>query len=404
MSDIAEVKELFTDTQKTIEALRADVDGLKGKSADYIDSDRQKKMEDDLAAKFEAEQKAAMDRIEALETAQSRPKGAKNGAGEPEKKAFDDYLRKGIEADELKSMSTQVNADGGYMVQPDMEAGIRARLRRSSPVRAVANVVSLEGNSYDILIDREDAGAEWAGERAARNDTGTPTINRISIALHELSALPKVTQRLLDNATFDIESWLTGYVGDKFARTEATAFVSGDGNDRPKGFLSYGKSADADADRAVETLQYRATGASGAFASAGAANVLVHTFYDLQGAYQAGASWMMKNTTAANVATLQDGQGAYLLQGMMNAEGQFVRTIMGRPVYMADDMPAIGANSYSIAVGDFASGYTIVDGKAVTVLRDPFTAKPNVLFYTTKRVGGGLVEADAIKLIKFGTS
>lgn len=403
MSDIEEVKGIFTETQKTLEALRSDVDDLKGKSADYVDTDRQEKMKADLAGQFAAEQKAIADRLDGIETAVNRPGGAstKSERDETYAKAFNDYMRKGAEADELKAMSTQVNADGGYMVEAQMEAGIRQRRRRTSPVRAVANVVSLEGNSYDILIERGDAGAEWAGERASRDETGTPTINRISIALHELSALPKISQRMLDNATFDVEGWLTGYVADKFARTEATAFVSGDGVDKPKGFLSYGKSTAADDSRAVQSLQYRITGAAGAFAASSPADVLVRTFYDLQGEYQANASWMMKSTTAAECAVLKDGDGSYLVRGMFNADGVFVRTIQGRPMYMAEDMPAIADNAYAIAVGDFNAGYTIVDGKSVTVLRDPYSAKPHVLFYTTARVGGGLTEADAIKLIQF---
>lgn len=401
-----ETKEAFDGVEKLLHDIRADVDDLKGKSADFIDADRQEKMKAELAAKLDAEQKAREElqtRLDGIETAVNRPDGAstKSERDETYAKAFNDYMRKGAEADELKAMSTQVNADGGYMVEAQMEAGIRARLRRTSPVRAVANVVSLEGNSYDILVERGDAGAEWAGERASRNETDTPTINRISIALHELSALPKISQRMLDNATFDVEGWLTGYVADKFARTEATAFVSGDGVNKPKGFLSYGKSTAADDSRAVETLQYRITGAAGAFAASNPADVLVRTFYDLQGEYQANASWMMKSTTAAECAVLKDGDGAYLVRGMFNADGVFVRTIQGRPMYMAEDMPAIADNAYAIAVGDFNAGYTIVDGKSVTVLRDPYSAKPHVLFYTTARVGGGLVEADAIKLIQF---
>ena len=238
MSDLEEVKGMFTKTQETIQALRSDVDALKGKADDYVDLDRQEKMKADLASMFEAEQKATLERVEALETAHNRPGAGKSDADAPEAKAFNDYLRKGVEAEELKSMSTQVSADGGYLVAPQMEAGIRERLRRTSPIRQVANVVSLDGNSYDILVERGDAGAEWAGERATRNETTTPTINRISIALHELSAMPRVTQRLLDNSTYDVEGWLTGYVADKFARTEATAFISGDGVNKPKGFLS----------------------------------------------------------------------------------------------------------------------------------------------------------------------
>jgi HK97 family phage major capsid protein len=405
MSDITEVKSLFEDTQKTLQAVRDDVEQLKGKSSDFVDEARRAKMEADLAAKFEAEQKAVNDRIDAIETAANRPGGAGKGADEGKQaKLFDGYLRKGAEPEEFKAMATSTQADGGFMVPDQMEAGIRQRLRRTSPVRAVANVVTFSGGDYEVLVERGDAGFEWAGERSTRTETDTPTINRVKISLHELSALPKVSQRLLDNAAYDVEGWLTGYVADRFARAEATSFISGDGVNKPKGFLSYAKATGADDSRAVETLQYRATGAAGAFATTGPADVLIKTFYDLQGGYQANASWMMKNTTMAAVATLKDGDGAYLLQSMLNTDGAFVRQIQGRPAFIADDMPEIATDAYSIAVGDFSAGYTIIDNGAVTVLRDPFSAKPNVLFYTTKRVGGGLVEADAIKLIKFGTS
>lgn len=405
MSDFAEVKALFEKEQATVQALRDEVRILEGRQRDYIDNDRLAKAHADLAAQITAMEAKQAARMDDLESAINRP-GAPTGGGKADgyKAAFGDYLRKGHEADELKAMSTQSAPDGGFMVADGMEAGIRERIRRTSPVRQVANVVSFSGGAYQVLTERGDAGYEWAGERESRSETTTPTINRINITAHELSALPKVSQRLLDTADYDVEGWLTGYVADVFSRAEATAFVAGDGQDKPKGFLSYATSDAADATRANEAIQYRATGASGAFNGTDPANVLVQTFYDLQGAYQANATWMAKNTTAAAIATLKDGQGAYLVQSMLNSDGSMVRTIMGRPLAIADDMPAIGANSLSIAVGDFARGYTIVDGKAVTVLRDPFSAKPNVLFYTTKRVGGGVTEFDAIKLIKFGTS
>jgi HK97 family phage major capsid protein len=403
MSDIQEVKDLFSETQKTLTALRSDVEDLQGKTADFLDESRQEKMREELAKRFEAEQKAMQDRVAAVETAVNRP-GVVGEKEEGEEKHFLDYLRSGVETPELKAMSTSTNADGGYVVTDGMETGIRKRLRRSGSLRSLANVVSFAGGSYDVLLERGDAGYEWAGEKGSRGETDTPTINRVSIPLHELSALPKVTQRILDNADFDIESWMTGYVADRFRRAEETAFISGDGVDKPKGILSYDVSTDTDDSRAANTLQYKATGASGTFNGADPANIFITTFYELQSAYGANATWLMKNTTAAATAVLQDGDGAYLLGSMLNSDGSIVRTIQGRPVELADDMPAMGANSYSIAVGDFEAGYTIVDGKAVTILRDPYSAKPYVLFYTTKRVGGGLVEADAIKLIKFGES
>lgn len=405
MSDIAEVKELFAATQRVAEEAKAKAEDLSKKSADFIDRDAFKKMQDDLAAKMaamDAKQAEMKAKADALETAISRP-GKVEGAAEASTKAFREYLAKGIETAEFKAMSTNVAGDGGYLVPDAMRAGIQQRLRLSSPVRAVANVVSFIGNSYDVLVERGDAGVEWAGETSARNETDTPTINRIAISLHELSAMPKVTQRILDNASFDIEGWLTGYVSDKFARAEATAFVSGNGNTQPKGFLSYSSSTSDDASRAAETLQYRPTGSPGAFDGTSPADVLVRTFYDLQGLYQANAVWMARSATMATIAVMKDASG-YLLREILNADGALTRTIQGRPAVIAEDMPAIGANSLSIAVGDFGAGYTIVENPGITVLRDPFSAKPNVLFYTTKRVGGGVTDFDAIKLIKFAAS
>ncbi|WP_138423713.1 phage major capsid protein [Maritimibacter alexandrii] len=401
-----EIKELFSDTQKTVEALRSDVEGLKGKSADYVDNQKFDKMKADIAAGLEAEQKSMMERLEKVETAGNRP-GAPGGPDEAKDAAYNasfvDYLRKGEEGPELKSMATNTAEGGGFMVSPTIRAGIQTRHRRTSPIRMLATVEQFSGASYDVLIDRDDLGYEWAGETGSRSETNTPTVNRISIVLHELSAMPKVSQRMLDVADFDIESWLVGKISDKFARAEATAFVSGNGVNMPKGFLAYDVATDADADRAAGKLQYRATGAAGDFAASAPADVLTRTFYDLQGVYQANASWLMKNTVAADVAVLKDGADQYLLQSMLNTDGQIVRTVQGRPMYVADDMPAKGAGSLSIAVGDF-TGYTIADNTNVVILRDPFSAKPNVLFYATKRVGGGITDFDAIKVIKFATS
>jgi HK97 family phage major capsid protein len=407
MSDIEEVKKLFADTQRVAEAAKSQSDDLAKKSADFVDQATLKNMQNDLAAKMSAMdvlQRALQSKTEALETAIARPGKVDGNEPSPEAKAFRDYLAKGVfPADERKDMLTGSNPDGGYLVPDVMRAGIQKRLRLTSPVRAVANVVSFVGGTYDVIVERGDAGSGWVAETASRSETTTPTLNRISIALHELAAMPKVSQRLLDNTSFDIEGWLTGYVADKFARDEATAFISGNGVARPKGFLSYSSATTVDASRADETLQYRITGTSGAFDATNPADVLVRTFYDLNPGYQANAAWMMANSTMALVAVMKDANG-YLLREILNGDGSLVRTIQGRPAYSAEDMPAIAANSFSIALGDFSMGYTIVENPGMTILRDPFSAKPNVLFYTTKRVGGGVSDFDAIKLIKFGTS
>lgn len=408
MNDMTEIKTLFDDTQRVAQAAKDKAEEIAKKSADYVDQDTLKKMKAELAEKIDAQDKLQADlkaRLDEVEIKGNRPGAPFGKDASPEAKAFDAYLRKGVEpGPEQKAMSTQVSGDGGYMAPATLADGVQKRLRRTSPVRQVARVINLDGGgSYDLLVERGDAGFSWAGETQTRTETDTPTINRISIPLHELSAMPKASQRLLDTASFDVEGWLTAYVADKFMRAEATAFVSGSGVNRPKGFLAYATSATADDTRLPETLQYRATGVDGAFAAApNAADALVKLFYDLQPAYMVNASWMLKNTTMAEVAVMKDGDGAFLLREMLNGDGTLVRTIQGRPAFAAEDMPAIASNSLGIAVGDFEAGYTIVEGTGLTVLRDPYSAKPHVMFYTTKRVGGGVTDFDAIKFLKFG--
>jgi len=407
MSAIEEIKEAFAATEKTVADTRAIVDEMKGKQDDYVSTDKLNKALADLSAKLDAEDAARDElksRVDAVETAAGRP-GAPGGETKADKTAdmfVDGFMRKGREdMFDTKDMHTQSSSDGGWLVPPRMREGIQKRHRRTSAIEDLATVVSLSGGTYSVLIERGDAGYEWAGERETRAETDTPTIHRVDITTHELSALPKVSQRLLDNASFDVETYVINQARDRFARGKGTAFVTGSGQDRPKGFLSYSTATTVDESRAANTLQHLATGASGAFNGTDPANIFVTTSYELQEAYQANATWLMKNTTAAVVATLQDGDGTYLMTGMMNGEGQYTRRIQGRPVRLANDMPAIGANSLSIAYGDFEQGYTIVKDPNITMLRDPFTAKPHVLFYMTERVGGGVTDFDAIKLIKF---
>lgn len=403
-----ELKEALEASNKTIADLRSEVDALNKRSADYLDKDKLQKAEADLAGKLQAEQekRSALEaRLEKLETGAARPGVGQSETEDAHTRAFHDFVTRGVEpGQEVRSMVTNIQVDGGVLVPQGMRDGLQQRLRRSSPLRQLATVVVADVSSYDILLERGDAGYEWGGETQTPSETDTPTIHRISIGLHELSAMPKVSQRLLDQASFDIESMLTARIADRFARAEAAAFVSGDGVNKPKGFGAYATSTADDASRAVQTLQHRITGGAGDFAASNPADVLTNVFYDLQGAYQANANWLMKNTTAARVATLKDGDGSYLLKEILNSDGAIVRGIHGRPLRLADDMPAIGAGANAIAVGDFAAGYTIVDGASVRVLRDPFSAKPFILFYTTKRVGGGVTDFDAIKLVKFANS
>lgn len=405
MSDLAEVKGLFSETQKTVEALRQDVETLQGKSADFVDTDRQEKMKAELAGLLEQEQKAMAERVEKLETSANRPGGAEGQKADEYAKKFSEYLRDGENQAELKAeqkaMGTNVASDGGLMVSDGMRAGIQARNWRTSPIEMLASSVTFSGGNYEILVERDAPGSGWgASESTVITETSTPTINKISIATHDLRAMPKVPQRLLDVSDYDVEGFLVGHVNNKFARDKATAFVAGSGIDRPKGVLSYSTATTDDDTRAVETIQHRETGVNGDFAASDPGDVLIRTFYDLQGAYQGNASWMMKNTTAAEVATFKDDSG-YLLRAILNSDGAIVRTIQGRPVYVADDVPVYtGTGALGIILGDF-SNYTIVNSPTVSLVRDIYTQTPNVLFKFFTRCGGGVTDFDAFKLIKF---
>ena len=317
--------------------------------------------------------------------------------------AFDAYLRtgdddglRGLELD-VKSMSTVVNGDGGYLVDPVTSETIQGVLSSSASLRAVASVVNVEASSYDVLIDQGDTGAGWADEIAARTETGTPTIDRISIKLHELSAMPKASQRLLDDTAFDIETWLAGRIADTFSRAEAGAFINGDGADKPRGFLDH---AAVDNDVWVwDNIGYVPTGVDG---DIGNGDALIELVYALGAEYRANATFVMNSKTAGALRKLKDADGRHLWSDGFTS-GEPAR-LLGYPVLIAEDMPDIATGEDAIAFGDFAAGYTIAERPDLRVLRDPFSAKPHVLFYATKRVGGDVSDFAAIKLLRFATA
>ena len=214
--------------------------------------------------------------------------------------------------------------------------------------------------------------------------------------------MPAATQTLLDDSQVDIEQWLAEEVQTVFAEQEGAAFVNGTGSGQPKGFLHYTNVADAS--WSWGNLGYIASGADGAFLSDedGPADALLNLAYAPKQAYRANGRWVMNRKTESAVRKFKDGSGNYIWQPG-TAAGQ-PATIFGYPVTEVEDMPDIASNSYSIAFGDFARGYLIVDRIGVRLLRDPYSAKPYVLFYTTKRVGGGVQNFEAIKLMKFAAS
>jgi HK97 family phage major capsid protein len=287
-----------------------------------------------------------------------------------------------------------VAADGGYLVDPQTSETIKSVLKSTASLRQVASVVNVEATTYDVLIDQTDIGAGWATETGGVSETGTPTIERISIPLHELSALPKASQRLLDDSAFDIEGWLASRIADKFARAEAAAFVRGDGVDKPMGFLTHAQVDDAV--WAWGSVGYVPTGVDGDF---GSADNIVEVVYALGAQYRANANFVMNSKTAGKVRKLKDADGRFLWSDGL-AAGEPAR-LMGYPVLIAEDMPDADSNGAAIAFGDFDAGYTVAERPDLRILRDPFSAKPNVLFYATKRVGGDVSDFAAIKLLKF---
>ena len=324
----------------------------------------------------------------------------------PHQKAFAAYLRSGDDdalrglALEGKGLNTSVAAEGGYLADPQTSETIRGVLRATASIRQIANVVNVEATSFDVLVDHSEMGSGWATETAGLTETATPQIDRISIPLHELAAMPKASQRLLDDSAFDIESWLAHRIADKFARAEAAAFVAGDGVDKPTGFLTH---VAVPNDRwAWGGLGYVATGADGDFDPVNAADTIVDLVYALDADYRANAVFVMNSKTAGAVRKMKDADGRFLWADGLQA-GEPAR-LMGYPVLIAEDMPDIAPDSHAIAFGDFRNGYTIAERPDLRVLRDPFSAKPHVLFYASKRVGGDVSDFAAIKLMKFAVS
>nr|WP_226898542.1 phage major capsid protein [Mangrovicoccus algicola] len=320
----------------------------------------------------------------------------------PHQKAFDAYLRSGDETElrglELEAKSLAVSSDGGYLVDPKTSDMIRSTMASAASIRSIATVVNVEASSYDVLIDRNNADFTWTTETASLTETAAPQIERISIPLHELSALPKASQRLLDDSAFDIEAWLAGRNADRFARAEASAFIIGNGVDKPKGFLQH-QTKVPDAAWSWGSIGFVKTGTAGDFDSTAPADAIIELVYSLGAEYRANATFVMNSKTAGAVRKMKDADGRFLWSDGL-AAGEPAR-LMGYPVLVAEDMPDISANAFAIAFGDFAAGYTIAERPDLRILRDPFSAKPHVLFYATKRVGGDVSDFAAIKLLRF---
>lgn len=343
-------------------------------------------------------------RMDQIETVHGRPGLEMSGSafvgesGSEYKAAFRNYLRKGaegaLESLQLKALSVGTDASGGYLV-PNQLADIIVRIvNESSPMRSLATLETISSDSLDLIEDTDEMAASWADETTARStDTNTAAIGRNTIDTFEMYAQPKATQKLIDDGAIDIEQWIAEKVADKFARLEATSFISGNGTSQPKGILSY------TAGTSFGQVQQVPSGTSAAVT----ADSLVQLYYALKDEYSKNATFLMHRSTLQAVRLLKESTtNQYLWQPGLSAGTP--DTLLGAPVKLAADMPVPAAASLSIAVGDFKRAYMIVDRVGIRTLRDPFTAKPFVQFYTTKRVGGKVVNTEAMKLLKLAVS
>ena len=310
------------------------------------------------------------------------------------------YLRKGDTAGtELKQATIGVGPKGGVAVPEHIDAVIDRVLRAGSPIRELARVVDVGTSIYSKLVTTRGIVSGWVSEIAARPDTDTPDFAEIVPPMGELYANPSASQQMLDDALFDVEAWLGEEVGREFARAEGIAFVGGDGVNKPKGFLSVPNSLVADTTRPFGTLQFVNSGTVGAFTASNPQDKLIDLVHALAAPYRQGASWVMNSATLARIRKMKDGQGAFLWQPALSAEQP--QALLGYPVVEVDAMPDIAVDSLSIAFGNFEAGYLVVQRRETVVLRDPFSNKPFVQFYATKRVGGTVIDSRAIKLMKF---
>lgn len=316
-------------------------------------------------------------------------------------RGFDGYLRRG-EALELKSFTGATNPDGGFAVPREIDAVIDATLKTISPIRRIANVVSVGSAGYRKLVTQNGIASGWAAETATRPETATPTFNEIVPPMGDLYANPAASQFMLDDAAFDVEAWLADEIATEFARAEGAAFVGGSGTNRPKGFPTFPTAVTSDASRPFGTLQYVASGAAGAFGGASGADRLIDLVQALRAPYRQGATWVMNSKTLATIRKFKTTDGAFLWQPALTENN--ADTLLGYPVVEAEDMPDVAADSLSIAFGNFRAGYLIVERTDTSILRDPYTNKPYVYFYATKRVGGTVSNSEAIKLMKFAAS
>ena len=370
-----------------------------------IEKKRADPLLEEKVARIDLGLQAAQARLDRSAQDARRPALGEGGLIVPDerKQAWTGYLKTGSASAlilEAKGLSEGTPSAGGYIAPPETERLVERRLAMASPMRDMATVRTIGAGVYRKPVSTAGVEAGWAAETASRPETDPAVLDLLEFPAADLYASPAATQALLDDAFVNIDEWLAEEVQDAFASQETAAFVSGDGSAKPKGFLAYDTVADAS--HVWGKLGYVATGAAGAFPDEDQVDVLIDLIYAPKAQYRANARFVMNRRTAGAIRKFKDADGNYVWAPATQPGAQ--SSLLGYPVVEIETMPDIGANHFAIAFGDFAKGYLIVDRAGLRVLRDPYSAKPYVLFYTTKRVGGGVQNFDAIKLLKFAAS
>lgn len=436
MSDLSEVKSLIEEQGRAWEEFKRTNDELvKAKADGKAVSDLEAKLANLSVAVDEAKSRAD-DAFEEMK-ASKRPNLGGGGDSDVQKeaKSFNDALRadmqsKGrlvaeisvdqyaqyksafmglvrhgdlerLSADERKALSAGSDPDGGYLLPTPTVGRIVQKVYEQSVMRQLADVQTISTDAIEGIVDNGEAGAGWTSETGTRSETTTPTVGKWRIEAHEMYAEPRVTQKLLDDAAVDVETWLGGKVADKFARIEGTAFWNGNGSGQPRGLATYTTVATGDDSRAWGQFEHVKSGANGDFHTT-KADPLQDLIGAMRDQYLAGASFAMRREVRTKIRKMKEATSdRYLWEPSLQA-GQPDR-LLGYPVRIDQFMPALTTDSLSLAFGDFREAYLIVDRLGIRILRDPFTAKPYVKFYTTRRVGGGAVNFEAVKFLKFAS-
>ncbi|MCG2575194.1 phage major capsid protein [Acinetobacter sp. ME22] len=384
----ADLKGTFEDFKKKNDQELDGIKAEKGKLSEQVDKINEKLGDlDKLKDELEKELKAA-----------KRPGATKGKEADEHKTAFYQFMRKGTEDGlaelEKKAVNVGTDSEGGYAVPEELDKTLLELLKDENPMRRICSQMTVGTDKYKKLVNLGGAGSGWVGETDTRPATGTSTLAQLEAYMGEIYANPQVTQTALDDVFFDVENWISTEVAQEFAEKEGNAFLLGNGTNKPKGILAYSFSTDADKDRAFGTLQNVNSGTSADFDSDGLLNLI----YATRKAYRNGALFMMTNLTQAKVRKFKDSEGNYLWQPGLQL-GQ-PSTLLGYGIEENEDMPEVAADVMPVLFGNFKRAYLIVDRMGTRVLRDPYTNKPYVGFYTTKRTGGMLLDSNAVKGLK----